>query len=63
MRRPGIELTDLKRRNDDLTGAIDVLHSPFNATSVPNMKQADDRQQLARSVLVHAGKQAITRQP
>ncbi len=38
----GIELTDLKRRNDELTDEIDVLHSPFNATSVPNMKQADE---------------------
>ena len=46
----GIELTDLKRRNDELNVEIDELHSPFNATSVPNMKQADDRQQLALSL-------------
>ena len=54
----GIELTDMKRRNDDLTEAIDVLHSPFNATSVPNMKQADDRQQLARSLYTRANRQS-----
>ena len=46
----GIELTDWKRRNDELTEAIDTLHSPFNATSVPNMKRADDRQRLARDL-------------
>ena len=46
----GIELTDMKLRNDELTEAIDKLHSPFNATSVPNMKGADDRQRLAREL-------------